>query len=374
MIFTISRYFGTPERIAGLFAKITHQMIRNCQMYAYKRMRDLLLKESTSSSSSSNDTKVTEEEKEEKAEIMANVAAGGIPSMWDVDDDVREEILSRCMRLNELYQAEYFEVKKSMEQAAGLDIGAGGVGGGGGGGGGGAGAGSGNGSSYLSESSKSSSTKRGSPNQTSSPKGSNSDGGSMILSGSSGSTTNPQTASTYGTTKLFGPDDQRIVFGEFDMFCRRLIKLEDLFSTIKQFQPLLASKQLEMRELVNEFRGVVHDLKKKRHDLLAYNNAQFDRDYLEFSVRYSELLDQIQHFVNRSFSETLNVRDGLDLLQRFSWMQSIERLQGDLNSKSALIFQQYGIELDEVEKLYERHKKQPPIARNLPPVAGHIAW
>ena len=66
MIFTISRYFGTPERIAGLFAKITHQMIRNCQMYAYKRMRDLLLKESTSSSSSSNDTKVTEEEKEEK--------------------------------------------------------------------------------------------------------------------------------------------------------------------------------------------------------------------------------------------------------------------------------------------------------------------
>ena len=174
--------------------------------------------------------------------------------------------------------------------------------------------------------------------------------------------------------KVFGADDQRIVFGEFDMFCRRLIKLEDLFSTIKQFQPLLASKQLEMRELVNEFRSVVNDLKRKRHDLLAYENAQFDRDYLEFSVRYSELLDQIQHFVNRSFSETLNVRDGLELLNRFSWMQSIERLQGDLNSKSAVIFQQYGVELDEVEKLYERHKKSPPIARNLPPVAGHIAW
>ena len=41
---------------------------------------------------------------------------------------------------------------------------------------------------------------------------------------------------------------------------------------------------------------------------------------------------------NRSFSETLNVRDGLDLLKRFSWMQSIERLQGDLNSKVAVIF------------------------------------
>ena len=36
--------------------------------------------------------------------------------MWDIDDDSRDEILSRCMRLNELYQAEYFEVKKSMEE------------------------------------------------------------------------------------------------------------------------------------------------------------------------------------------------------------------------------------------------------------------
>jgi len=42
MIFTISRYFGTPEKIAALFAKITHQMIRNCQKYAYKRMEQLL--------------------------------------------------------------------------------------------------------------------------------------------------------------------------------------------------------------------------------------------------------------------------------------------------------------------------------------------
>ena len=42
MIFTISRYFGTPEKIVALFAKITHQMIRNCQKYAYKRMEQLL--------------------------------------------------------------------------------------------------------------------------------------------------------------------------------------------------------------------------------------------------------------------------------------------------------------------------------------------
>ena len=45
MIFTISRYFGTPDKIAQLFAKITHQMIRNCQKYAAKKMKEIMSKQ-----------------------------------------------------------------------------------------------------------------------------------------------------------------------------------------------------------------------------------------------------------------------------------------------------------------------------------------
>ena len=344
MIFTISRYFGTSNRILKLFAKITHQMIRNCQKYAQKKMTDIIQTKSNAESktkkSASEKKDGDEEEDDEKPAAVASGTAE--PSMWDIDDDSRDEILSRCMRLNELYQAEYFEVKKTMEQSS-MGVSSGEIGG----------------SSILS------SNQSASP--SSSPKGGSSKHGSKMMENSGLLTSSKN-------LKVFGPDDHRIVFGEFDMFCRRLIKLEDLFSTIKQFQPLLASKQLEMRALVNEFKSIVNDLKKKRHNLLKYENAQFDRDYLDFSVRYSELLDSIQHFVNSSFSDTLNVRDGLELLHRFNWMKSIERLSGDLNNKSAVIFQQYGIELDEVEKLYERNKKNPPIGRNLPPVAGHISW
>jgi hypothetical protein len=95
----------------------------------------------------------------------------------------------------------------------------------------------------------------------------NVDGGSSMLStasskrgGSKNQSPKNKTTSLSGGNgvKIFGNDDQRVVFGEFDVFCRRLIKLEDLFSTIKQFQPLLASKQLEMRELVNEFKAIVN--------------------------------------------------------------------------------------------------------------------
>lgn len=36
--------------------------------------------------------------------------------------------------------------------------------------------------------------------------------------------------------------------------------------------------------------------------------------------------------------------------------------------------QNYGLDLDVVQKIYEKHKSGPPLARNAPPVAGNIMW
>ena len=51
-----------------------------------------------------------------------------------------------------------------------------------------------------------------------------------------------------------------------------------------------------------------------------------------------------------------------------------ESLKSDLDSKLNNIFQRYGQELELVQQLYEKEKHDPPIPRNLPPVAGNITW
>ena len=51
-----------------------------------------------------------------------------------------------------------------------------------------------------------------------------------------------------------------------------------------------------------------------------------------------------------------------------------ESLKADLDSKLNVIFQNYALELQEVQQLYEKHKHKPPIQRNMPPVAGNISW
>ena len=62
-----------------------------------------------------------------------------------------------------------------------------------------------------------------------------------------------------------------------------------------------------------------------------------------------------------------------DLL-RYRSILHRESLRADLDKKLTVVFHNYGIDLEASQLLYERHKDNPPIARNLPPVAGNILW
>jgi len=164
------------------------------------------------------------------------------------------------------------------------------------------------------------------------------------------------------------------VFGKFDLFCRRVIKLIDMFSTIDQFKSLSVNKLEGMEQLIARFHQIVKEFRGKGHDLLDYHNNKFDRDYVEFNVKISDLEGALQHFINQSFENITSIENSLGLLSTFQSILQRETLKSDLDSKLNVIFQNYGIELEQVQQLYEKQKHDPPIPRNLPPVAGNITW
>lgn len=51
-----------------------------------------------------------------------------------------------------------------------------------------------------------------------------------------------------------------------------------------------------------------------------------------------------------------------------------DSLKADLDDKYMVIFQNYGLDLEAVQKIYEKGKHTPPLVRNAPPVAGNIMW
>jgi dynein heavy chain len=174
-------------------------------------------------------------------------------------------------------------------------------------------------------------------------------------------------------TKQFDFSEQSI-FGLFDVFCRRIIKLVDMFEIIKDFESLAAQKIEGMESLNLSFRKIVNNFKNKKHNLLEFQNSKFDRDFVEFNVKISRLEGDLLTFVNKSFEDITNIAHSLKILNAFKRNLKRDSVISTLDEKMAVIFQQYGSDLESVQILYEKHKQAPPFPRNMPPVAGNITW
>ena len=168
--------------------------------------------------------------------------------------------------------------------------------------------------------------------------------------------------------------EEAAIFGRFEAFCKRLLKLIDLFTTLDQFLALSHHKLEGMEGLITQFHAIVKEFRAKRHDLLDHHNARFDRDFLDFHARIAELEAALQAFINQSFENITSIEHSLDLLRKFQSILQRESLKSDLDSKLSIIFQNYGMDLEQTQQLYEKQKHDPPIPRNLPPVAGNITW
>ena len=254
MIYTISRYYNTEERVANMLSKITDQMVIRSK---------------------------------------ENICGDGGDDLWQEDPTQLVKRLGAGLKLNEEYRAQYHETKRKLEKT---------------------------------------------------PNG-----------------------------KQFGFNEMQI-FGKFDLFCRRLIKLIDMFSTIDQFTVLAKNKLEGMEPLVDEFMNIKQDFRARNHVLLDYHNNKFDRDYVEFNVRISELEGGMQEIVDHSFENISSISHSLSLLRKFQNILQRESLKADLDSKLNIIFLNYGLELEKTQQLYEKLKEDPPMPRNLPPVAGNITW
>ena len=168
--------------------------------------------------------------------------------------------------------------------------------------------------------------------------------------------------------------DELAVFGRLELFCSRLVKLADLFSTTLVFRNLELYAMDGVESILNAFFNSLDDLRRKSGDSLDYTKPSFDSDYLEFKRKVSDVDCSLQVLVNSCFENVPNVTAALELLHKFNVLVQRPSLRADLQAKYLALFQRYGLELESVQRVYEMHKADPPLARNSPPVAGRIAW
>ncbi|KAM4835098.1 dynein axonemal heavy chain 8 [Thomomys bottae] len=163
------------------------------------------------------------------------------------------------------------------------------------------------------------------------------------------------------------------IFGKFEAFCKRLEKIKEMITIVQTYSALSNSTIEGIDIMAIKFKNIYQGVKKKQYDILDPRRTEFDTDFLEFMTKINGLEVQIQAFMNTTFGKILSSQQALQLLQRFQKL-NIPCLQLEINRTIERILQYYVAELEATKKLYHSQKEDPPLARNMPPIAGKILW
>jgi dynein heavy chain len=169
--------------------------------------------------------------------------------------------------------------------------------------------------------------------------------------------------------------DEAVIFGKFDAFVKRIKKLIELFSTIQQFYTLEKHSNLVgITELLAKFRGILDEFRKKSPNLLDFENIKLEKDYVELMQKIQKLDVDLQAFIDNNFAKLRNISYSLRLLKKFEHILKRDNVRNKLTNKYETILQNFGAEIDTIQKLFDEKKGNPPILRNMPADAGKIIW
>ena len=80
-----------------------------------------------------------------------------------------------------------------------------------------------------------------------------------------------------------------------------------------------------MDDLLEEFFAVVTEFRGQGHNLLDFENQSFDRNYVGFNVKVSDLETRLQAFINRAFARITSIQSSFELLERLQLVLQVSR-------------------------------------------------
>uniref|UniRef100_A0A8P4K4W9 AAA+ ATPase domain-containing protein n=1 Tax=Dicentrarchus labrax TaxID=13489 RepID=A0A8P4K4W9_DICLA len=161
------------------------------------------------------------------------------------------------------------------------------------------------------------------------------------------------------------------IFCKFESFCNQLEKITHIITVFKTFESLGKSNIEGIEILARQFHTESMNLKRKQYDMLAPRIAEFETDFAKFKVQISHI--ELRSFMNSCFSNIISSQQALCLIQRFQKL-NIPCLDTEISKLLGLILQHYASEVEFVKKVYDKQRDDPPLARNMPHVAGRIDW
>ncbi|XP_074840744.1 dynein axonemal heavy chain 11 isoform X2 [Carettochelys insculpta] len=197
-------------------------------------------------------------------------------------------------------------------------------------------------------------------------------------------------ASYFSSGKEFKSWDfqSSMVFARFDLFLNRLVKIEDIFVIMLEFQKLeklefggakgktLSEQIYRMNE---EFKESCKVFKEKTYDPSDYSNMEFEDDYVEFKTKILDFEKRLGSLLCVGFLDCSGLESAFKLLAIFGYFLEKPVIKEIFSPNYSILLQMFDEELDNCKYLYDEHIRQleegnEVIHKNMPFTSGNLKW
>ena len=173
---------------------------------------------------------------------------------------------------------------------------------------------------------------------------------------------------------------QSFIFGKFNGFCDRLMKLLNIFNTLDNYERLFSTHVCGLlwddtiEEKEKEFKMHVGQLLTGRtYNHLDYRNKEFDRDYAEFMEKIDGLKHILSRMIERSYHNTWESPQAIKFLKRIEAVTKVVPI-ATLDDKYERIGVYFASRITATRKAFQKNKEKDHVPLGMPPVGGKIMW
>ncbi|EMP26627.1 Dynein heavy chain 11, axonemal [Chelonia mydas] len=197
-------------------------------------------------------------------------------------------------------------------------------------------------------------------------------------------------ASYFTNGKEFKPWDfqSNMVFARFDQFLNRVVKIEDIFVIMLEFQKLeklefggVKGKTLseQIYRMNEEFIESCKVFKEKTYDPSDYNNMEFEDHYVEFKAKILDFDRRLGSILCVGFLDCSGLESAFKLLAIFGYFLEKPVIMEIFSPNYNILLQMFDEELSNCRHLYEEHIRQVEegneiINKNMPFTSGNLKW
>jgi len=160
----------------------------------------------------------------------------------------------------------------------------------------------------------------------------------------------------------------------FKDFSEHVKSLRSVFQHVIEYDRIQTGNCEGFEEVMEKYEVVKGKLSGRPYDMLDHTNTSIQKDIEWFQDQIKQIDAKMLDYVNSHFEVMPRTTVGLQLIRYFRRTLVRPIILEDMEEKIVVVFHNYGLDLDGVQRIYEKFKFQPPLIRDATQVSAAILW